>query len=296
METKNGGALAKTVDKLFEKYVEKFEQEFLRAINTDDEEAIHDLRVSIKKIQALFLFLKESNLAHIKSDYPYLKNLKDVFKKAGRLREIHIHKNLYAHYRQKTGKSFPALEQFLDQQEEESRKAYHDYMPGIQFRKFYDQANRLQSDIRGISQKKLNNKLFEFIQSRVEECHGYMFEPHYEQHLHQIRKYLKHIRFITGQKIGDVHKIFGDELSFDDTKKVEDILGEWHDRDEFRVMLEELNENPDFSKTGDTKELLNTYHDEVLKDIREDIKKLRPELIHVFALMKNLLERNTHYA
>jgi CHAD domain-containing protein len=287
--------LAKTVDKLFEKYLTKFEKEFLRAINTDDEEAIHDLRVSIKKMRALFLFLKESGFANIKSDYPYLRNLKQIFKKAGRLREIHIHKNLYHEYSQRLGKDFPQLQKYLDEQEEESRQAYHDFMPGIEFRKFYDQANQLQKDLKRISQKKLNDKLFDFIRSRVDECHGFMFEPHYEQHLHQIRKYLKHIRFIIGQKIGDVHKIFDNEVSFDDTKKVEDILGEWHDRDEFRRMLEAFRDNIKDAAKAETQELLDAYLKEVNQDIHEDIKKLRPELVHLFSLMKNLLERSPQY-
>jgi len=289
--------LAKTVDKLFEKYIEKFESEFLRTINTEDEDAIHDLRVSIKKIRALFLFLKESGMADIKSDYPYLRNLKKIFKKAGKLREIHIHKNLYEQYRQRLGQDFPELEQHLQNMEEENRNTYHEYMPGIQFRKFYRAANSLQKEIQGITRKKLNKKLYEFIRIRVEECHQHMFEAHYEQHLHQIRKYLKHIRFIIGQQIGDVHKVFENELSFDDTKKVEDILGEWHDRDELRKLLEEYRENlPKENNAEDTASRLETYLEEVNKDIREDVKKLRPELVHLFALMKNLLERNKDYA
>jgi CHAD domain-containing protein len=120
-----------------------------------------------------------------------------------------------------------------------------------------------------------------------------MYEPNYEQHLHQIRKYLKHIRFIIGQKVGDLHRLFQDELTFDDTKKVEDMLGEWHDRDEFRKLLEELQQNYQ-EENGDPsqKELLEAYHREVDRDIQDDIKKLRPELVHVFSLMKHILERN----
>jgi len=289
--------LAKTLDKLFEKYIEKFETEFLRAINTDNEDAIHDLRVSIKKLRALFLFLREAGIADIKSDYPYLTNLKKTFKKAGRLREIHIHKNLYEEYRKRVDQDFPELEQYLQNLEEESRKAYHEYMPGIQFRKFYRAANSLQKEIQGIPRKKVNKKLYEFIRVRVEECHQYMLEAHYEQHLHQIRKYLKHIRFIMGQQIGNVHKVFEDELSFDDTKKVEDILGEWHDRDEFRKLLEEYREKlQETDPSGDTASRLDAYLEAVDKDIREDVKKLRPELVHLFALMKNLLERHNQHA
>lgn len=285
--------MAKSADKLFEKYLSKFEKELFRTVNTEDEEAIHDLRVSIKKIRALFLFLEESGFANIKKDHPYLKKVKGIFQKAGKLREIHIHRNLYHHYRERVGEDFPDLQKHLDQQEEQARKAYHEAMPGIDMRRFYRQAEALQKEIDGISGSKLNKKLFTFVLTRVNACYGFMYEPNYEQHLHQIRKYLKHIRFIIGQKVGDLHRLFQDELTFDDTKKVEDMLGEWHDRDEFRKLLEELQQNYQ-EENGDPsqKELLEAYHREVDRDIQDDIKKLRPELVHVFSLMKHILERN----
>lgn len=283
--------MAKTIDKLFEKYLNKFEKEFLRAINTDDEEAIHDLRVSIKKIRALFLFLREAGIADVKSDYKYLGKLKDIFKKAGKLREFHIHKNLLEEYQQRTGEDFTSLAQYIAEQEKEARQAYHELMPGLQFRKLYQTADQLHKAIEGISPKKLNKKLYHFIKTRVDECHGFMFEPHYENHLHQIRKYLKHIRFIVGQRIGNIHEKFENDIDFKETKKVEDILGKWHDRDEFRKLLDEFYGQLDEARQNEVYKTYNTFKNEVDKDIREDVKKLRPELIHLFSLMKTLLER-----
>ncbi|MBS3806752.1 MAG: CHAD domain-containing protein [Bacteroidales bacterium] len=284
--------MAKSVEKLFEKYLSKFEKELFRAVNTEDEEAIHDLRVSIKKIRALLLFLEEAGFANIKSEYPYLTKLKKLFKKAGKLREIHIHKKLYHHYREKTGRDFPQLLEHLERMEEDNRQAYHETMPGIKLRKFYQQADDLQHAIKKISRSTLNKRLFTFIQTRVETCYGFMFEPHYEQHLHQIRKYLKHIRFIIGQKVGDMHELFQEELTFEDTKKVEDILGEWHDRDEFRKLLEEYSQITEKNGDGTTKKLLGEYLNQVKQDIQTDITKLRPELVHVFSLMRNMLSRD----
>ncbi|MBS3776944.1 MAG: CHAD domain-containing protein [Bacteroidales bacterium] len=285
--------MAKTVDKLFEKYLDKFEKEFLRAINTGDEEAIHDLRVSIKKIRALFLFLKEAGFADIKSDYKYLGKLKEVFKKAGKLREFHIHKDLLEHYRQRTGENFPVLAEYIEAQEKEARQAWHDFMPGLKLRKLYHTADQLHKAIDGIPAKKLNSRLHDFVKSRVDECHGFMFEPHYENHLHQIRKYLKHIRFIIGQKIGNIHEQFENEIDFRDTKKVEDILGEWHDRDEFRKLLEEFYSQLEETRQEEISDTYRTYKDQVEKDIREDVQKLRPELLQVFSVMQTLLERQS---
>ncbi|GEM_PF-1963768 len=287
--------MAKTLDKLFEKYTGKFEKEFLRAINTEDEEAIHDLRVAIKKMRALFLFMEESKFARVKQDYPHLKKLKKIFQKAGQLREVHIHKNLYQHHRDQLGEDFPGFYKYLEQMEEHSRQEYHQSMPGLSFRRFYQQAEALQQALGGISKARLNRKLYTFVKSRVDACYRYMFEPRYEVHLHQIRKYLKHIRFIIGQKVGDVHKMVEDELSFEEIKKVEDMLGEWHDRDEFRKILEEYENTLD--ETGEEeKEILARYQQQVRQDIRKGVNHMRPELMHLFSLMKNLLEMNPQYS
>ncbi|MFP4621789.1 MAG: CHAD domain-containing protein [Bacteroidales bacterium] len=284
--------MGKTVGKLFEKYLDKFEKELLRAINTEDEEAIHDLRVSIKKMRALFLFLSEAGIANIKSDYRYFRKLKDIFKKAGKLREFHIHKNLLEKYRQRTGEDFPSLAHYLEEQEKAARQEWHDLMPGLKLRKLYHTADQLHKIIEGVPPKKLNHKLYGFVKSRVDECYDFMFEPHYENHLHQIRKYLKHIRFIIGQKIGSIHKRFDNEIDFSDTKKVEDILGEWHDRDEFRKFLDEFYNQLDNTGQDEVSETYQSFRNEVAKDIQEDIKTLRPELVHLFSLMKNILEQH----
>ena len=285
--------MAKTVDKLFEKYLNKFETEFLRSINTNDEEAIHDLRVAIKKIRALFLFFKEAGYADIKSDYPYLNKLKDVFKKAGKLREYQIHKNLLNEYQQRLERKFPGLDRYMNEKEKEAQQAYHEFMPGITFRKLYQSADELHKSIGEISPKNLNKKLYTFIKSRVDECHGFMYEPHYETHLHQIRKYLKHIRFIIGQNIGNVHELCEPDVNFKDTKKVEDILGEWHDRDEFRKLLEEYHHQLPEKQQQESYEHFNSFKLAVDNDIQDDIKKLRPELVHLFSLIKTLLDKKS---
>lgn len=282
--------MAKTVEQLFEKYLNKFENEFLRAINTEDEEAIHDLRVSIKKIRALFLFLKEAGFADIKSDYKYLRKLKDVFKKAGKLREFHIHKDLLEQYSQRIGENFPALAEYIEEQEKEAKQAWHDFMPGLKLRKLYKTADQLHQAIDGIPSKKLNSRLYNFVITRLDACQEFMLEPHYEIHLHQIRKYLKHIRFIIGQKIGNIHELFENEIDFRDTKKVEDMLGEWHDKDEFCKLLDKFYSQLDDTRQNEIFETYQAFKDKVEKDIREDVKKLRPELVHVFSIMKTLME------
>lgn len=283
--------MAKTVDKLFEEYLKKFEKEFLNTINTNDEEAIHDLRVSIKKLRALFLFIDEADFANMKS-FPYFDNLKKVFKRAGKVREYQIHKNILQEYEKSLGENFPALHKYIDKNIIDFQQAFQDYMPGLTFRELYHNADQLHKKIDGISDNTLNKKLFRFIKTRVDECHSLLFDYQYEIHLHQIRKYLKHIRFITGQKIGDVHKLFEEEIDFKDTKKIEDILGDWHDRDEFAKELKAFEEQLTQGQKNQNKEKLQKYKKAVNESIQKDIKTLRPELLHTFSLMKNLLEKN----
>ncbi len=283
--------MAQTIDKLFEKYLEKFENEFLNTINTNDEEAIHDLRVSVKKLRALFLFIDEAGFANMKS-YSYFDNLKKVFKRAGKVREYQIHKNILQEYEQSIGEKFPALQKYINKNISDYQGAFHEFMPGLTFRELYKTADQLHKKIDGISDKELNKKLLKFIKTRVDECHSFLFDYQYEIHLHQIRKYLKHIRFIIGQKIGDVHELFEKEIDFKDTRKIEDILGDWHDRDEFARELKAFEDQLTQAPKNQNKEKLQKLKKAANESIQEDIKTLRPELLHTFSLMKNLLERN----
>jgi CHAD domain-containing protein len=187
--------------------------------------------------------------------------------------------------------AFPKLLSYLSESEQSSQKEFHEFMPGLEFRKLYKTSDDLINELKSIPPKKLDKQLFTFIKSRIDECYDYMFEIDYSVHLHQIRKYLKQIRFVVGEQIGNIYSYFDEEVNFNDTKKVEDILGDWHDRDEFSNLLLEFETIHQDKLTEEDKKKQEKYKRAVEKDINTDIQKLRPELLHLFSLMKATMEK-----
>jgi CHAD domain-containing protein len=118
-----------------------------------------------------------------------------------------------------------------------------------------------------------------------------MFNYRYEIHLHDIRKYLKQIRFVIGEKLGDLHKQIENDINFQDIKNVEDMLGEWHDRDEFKLLLDDFTATNGENLGEEEQVKLEKLKQKVAEDIHKDITKLRPQLLHLFSLSKAVLDR-----
>jgi CHAD domain-containing protein len=236
------------------------------------------------------LFIDEAGFSDIKSR-KYLSRFNKIFNKAGKFREYQIHKNLYTHYRKKAGGAVPKLLSHLTNLENQSKTAYHDFMPGIEFKKLYETSDSLKKELKAISPGTLNKKLHMFIRSRIDLCYQYMFNYKYEIHLHDIRKYLKQIRFVIGEKLGDLHKQIENDINFQDIKNVEDMLGEWHDRDEFKLLLDDFTATNGENLGEEEQVKLEKLKQKVAEDIHKDITKLRPQLLHLFSLSKAVLDR-----
>ncbi len=86
----------KTLIEYLNKYENTAQSELMRFATDADVEALHQLRVSLKKIKAIYRCLQEVGL-HKKAQKQYKKFLKPFFADAGVLRQLQLH-NLYLHY------------------------------------------------------------------------------------------------------------------------------------------------------------------------------------------------------
>ena len=83
----------KTVDHYLRDQLVKFEQNYRIAIADYNGDAIHDLRVAIKRTRFVLSFLHEMELFN-KQSASYAQNLELVFKPFGTLRDVQIKENL----------------------------------------------------------------------------------------------------------------------------------------------------------------------------------------------------------
>jgi CHAD domain-containing protein len=259
---------SKIINRYFKKTLKYFKKQLENSLaNPGNEEAIHNLRTSIKRIKAFLKFLKTVN-----DDFDYCKSYtpwKRLFKKAGakRMYQVAINKaeeiltgeNSNQHHTNMLA-SEPGFNRLQDQFD----KAF-----------FRDARNEAKNSINKISIKKETKK---YLKKRVEKLQSLINMNIAERRtrLHVIRKILKefsyNLPFLKKLKIGDFqNKNLANWL--DETM---DLLGDWHDN---KVLMDELQNDTAVLK----------YSPQKKKKIREGLEEENKVLL---ARINHVLDNN----
>ncbi len=235
-----------------------------------DFDAIHDLRVAIKKVKALFLIVDEISDKKLKVK-KRLRKLRKLFKTFGKLRDIQIQKELLSEYEQTLNKGFPELQEYINNIETEYRPVC--LQKSLKFKhknihKLTKVILRCESFDSVIIKDKITERFrsLQLLSNNVSDS----------ANLHVFRIKLKEIIHIL--QIISQNKDFISELSVNSTKlkSVAEHLGKWHDKE---VFLELLNNFVLSIKPINNEKYIN-FITKIQKDIEEDLKVLENELIN----------------
>ncbi len=211
--------------------IQSLEINLKSAFATLDETAVHDFRVSLKKLRAGFVFLRKSGfLPKVKTRV--LSGLKPSFRSGGELRDLQVVHQLVKTYEQLLDEHFINFRAFLTKEmllvaedfKFESRGVLM-HMENTDWEEVLNSINR-NSDIR-VEAKVFIAKTFsraEKILSRSDsDIHSY----------HKIRKLLKKARFIFEMNMTGDWDSTEYHIHLNKLKKLESFLGAWHDRISF---------------------------------------------------------------
>ncbi len=213
--------------------LEKKIKETLPGVFDLDEEAIHDFRVSLKKLRTVLNFLDYWSYGQT-SKRPLMIQFKPIFKKTGRIRELQIHKSLVPIMAELSGLEIDFLDKKINYQIIRNKKylkqivkAFEKKIPGI-FRNIHKQISsagkgKTRIDAAATYQVRLGKR----IQKQVNSA---------KADLHQIRKTLKQKVYIFDSlqesELLSFYKEFRAEW-----KIMESTMGVWHDQKVFRIWL-----------------------------------------------------------
>ncbi|MDF2159147.1 CHAD domain-containing protein [Algoriphagus sp. CAU 1675] len=210
------GHLSESLDRL-EVYLQEY-------VENDQEEALHQLRVEIKKIKAVLGFAKEV----FEKNYSCFK-LKYLFDKAGKIREIQINKQLLEKIGGETSRLFNQLTQRENTLRNQFLKAapryvanLHNFKQKLQLPPHLPELYHIQDYFKK-KEKKAEELL---IQKDREKLHGYRI---------QIKKMMYVYEFLPS-KIQKELNIQPEKIN-----KLQKRLGKWHDTFAAIEFLTELN-------------------------------------------------------
>ncbi|MFA8434735.1 MAG: CHAD domain-containing protein [Marinifilaceae bacterium] len=224
------------IKEFYEKQNDVFLNHYLIAAGTGDEEAIHQMRVALKKIFALCSFLRSCKLVD-KPQLGYLKKARKLFRLAGNLRDNQIQLQILKEYEPQF--SLPDYESQITNQIEEGINCWTKKACSFSLTEYVKFKVILSHIINQIPDEHVRTSAKDFILNQIHFIEDLLLHENWKEKLHKVRIHLKQMH-----RIFQLYRPTPILIPTEQIKKVELQLGRWHDH---LIVLENIEQ---FSATN----------------------------------------------
>jgi len=257
-----------------------FELLFKQALKGAMEEPVHEMRVIIKRLNAVFAFLAESGI-YKNDSIRYLSQLRKFFRSAGNLRDLQIQRLLLERYKQQLSADTVELESYLVNMEETARHGFLKVSSNYPRREQIYVKDEIIAAVKSYSQKNLDKSSGKYFFKRINRIERDVFHADSDKYLHKIRQTLKELRFFIEIVQSCSESTPLKELDIKEIKEVENILGNWNDcivfienLDRYTGFKKMLNANKIPAEVSELKSILRADMEQMVQDIKPQLLKL----------------------
>jgi CHAD domain-containing protein len=270
----NKDLLIKHIRWLFKEY----NNQFRLALRGGREEPVHDLRVMIKRLNALFLFLDEAMIYRKKST-TFFNQLHVFFKSAGNLRDIQVMKSLIGSYRDQVKGDITGYENYITRKEITAKESFFERAKEYPGEKQIQVKQEIVESIRKFGDEDLTDKSFAFMIKRLNHIDRYLKSFDSRKYLHKIRQTLKQLRFFIEILHAGSQFPLIDDYDYNEIKEIENVIGGWNDRS---LMIEDIKRFISYSQklgSRSSYQSLTELQEIVSKERKEMVKDIEPRLL-----------------
>jgi len=247
-----------------ETQLEVFKGYFIVTRAIQDEEAIHQMRVAIKRIRSIRKLKEHINFPGIFNAEQY-NNVKTLFAVSGQMRDIHVQQKLLKKFSKELNFEFEDFNTFLLGLETKQKLLLKQNLRAFNLHQLDHRENGTKFPEDNID---LERESFGFLNKKLERINQLIKAMDQDEFVHDLRKQVKHLFFIL--------HFFSDyfperDIGTYDTKNLKIVgekLGAWNDRQVFNVRLENFisNMNENYLK-------VNTEYRRLLEYLEEEKQK-----------------------
>lgn len=240
----------------------------------ENSEAVHDLRVALKKLRALCNF-NDIVYRRSKTKRLYNKKLKPFFKVSGKIRNYQIFIELIKKFEKDMLCDLTSVKEYISHRMENQFVLLNKLMPYVTDDIFTEIGSLIVEEANSAGEKINYKGMNKYLKKTWKKIKRNRKKINVKR-LHQQRKLFKQYRYIVEMLYGNDREEIILEI-----EKAEDILGEWHDLNEFKVMLlQYLSQNKEVSEeiTSKVKDILTSVSDDIINYIDEYLR-ISPGLI-----------------
>jgi len=220
--------------KRLEKYSARQCRVFLKCyeltLHNFDPDAIHDLRVAIKRLNAVFDLLErmfpDQLIGHVTQG-----GLHELFRLSGRMRDAQVQQQLVADLSQTLNAGFNEYQYYLKNAEKKAVGKFQKYIQGYDAKVDLVAKQEMISSLLGSTDgNAVKLHIFSLVGELLATARNMHSEQESDEHLHEIRRKLKHCLYLllVFSKKDDA---FPDLKTILKTlNKANKLLGDWHDR------------------------------------------------------------------
>ncbi|MBV6480085.1 MAG: hypothetical protein HGGPFJEG_02919 [Ignavibacteria bacterium] len=214
---------------------------------------IHNIRVNIKKLRALYKLLERLS-GKMFSEKQHAILFKKIFRETGKLRDIQIKTKILDNY--KSAESVKKLIGYIDASKEQALKSIRNSLADFNFQKYSESENLVKELITELPSAEIENECVKFIIRSAKKIKRHLESEKSTEQIHEIRKLLKELHAAS-----DILFLIKESKALKNflklVKNTEENLGKWHDNIILLVSLSEFFNNLKKYNESPGKELIN---------------------------------------
>lgn len=267
---------------LFELYQEKIQSFLLyleKARKTYHVQDIHQLRVNIKRINAIYQLIENATALNFEAK-SHLKPTREIFKSAGKLREGQVNLELLRTYRLHPD-PFMMYNVFVEKSQVKTIRELKKAVEKFDRISFDHTLGMIKAYCEQVDRSELLHKMDQYITMKAESIKHLLRQKHYPKNVHRIRMNLKAMEPILSL-FCTVNPDKYDQQAVGSLKETALHIGEWHDRVILIKSLQKFLKNMK-PKNKQIQQSMVQLIDQIEHDIEELNRKIDDNLAETLA-------------
>lgn len=258
--------------------IREYDTQFRLTLKGAGVEPVHELRVRIKRLNALFVFLDEARIIK-RSSITIFHHLNIFFKSAGNLRDIQVLRALVENYRNQVTEDNTEYETYLINKESTASFGFLKKSAEYPREEEIQVKREIIESVKKVKDDKLSQKSLAFITKRLNRIEKYLLLDDTARYLHKIRQTLKQLRFFIEIYQSSSQISIIEESDYNEIKEIENIIGGWNDR---AILMEDIKRYRSYKQkldSGTSDHALKSLMKLVRKDMKEMVTDVKPRLL-----------------
>jgi len=207
-----------------------FLENFNQALSGFDNEAVHDMRVAVKRLRAINLLLERLFPGKFDAVENEIK-IRELFRISGRIRDTQVQQQLLSGYISQTGATFSGYQLYLKKVEQKSIKKFNKCLAETDAEEALRNMQKIASGlILASPDEAINLQIILFVSELMDSSRSMCQNQTHDENLHEIRRKLKQCHYLLSLFDKDDQNLLLLNLTVKKLDKVSELLGDWHDQ------------------------------------------------------------------